>query len=66
MPPAASRETPVGEHQGAGSRTPAYTSYEEHDYDNRGVPYRYERYNHKHASKLNSVLRRYVRDNNPV
>ena len=52
MPPAARRETPVGEHRGAGSRTPASASYEEHDYDNRGVPYRYERYDHKHASKL--------------
>ena len=52
-PPAARRETPVGEHLGAGLRTPASASYEEHDYDNRGLPYRYKRHDHNHASSLN-------------
>ena len=53
MPPAARQETPVGEHLGAGLRTPASASYEEHDYDNRGLPYRYKRHDHNHASSLN-------------
>ena len=33
-PPAARRETPFSEHRGAGSRTPASASYEEHHFDN--------------------------------
>ena len=36
----------------ARQETPASASYVEHDYDNRGVPYRYIRYNHNHANKL--------------
>ena len=42
-PPAARRETPFGEHRGAGSRTPASASYEEHDFDNNGMQEPYVR-----------------------
>ena len=52
MPPAARQETPVGKHLGAGLRTPASASYEEHNLDNRGVPDRYVRHKDNHARKL--------------
>ena len=51
-PPAARRETPFGEYLGACLRTPASASYEEHDYEDRGRPDRYVRYDLNHASKL--------------
>ena len=66
-PPAARRETPFGEHGGAGSRTPASASYEEHYFDNSGMPDRYVRHDHNNAGKLEpggnkgSGQRRYTR-----